>query len=112
MNTASTTPRLGKFPVRRSVTSAIYGFSTPSLPPDPLSPRRPSPFSPFPVRRAQKQIPSSSSYTGRCFCCLDFSVFGISHMGGFQGRNLGQTAAMPLRAGESCGEESLDVFPC
>jgi len=31
----------------------------PSLPPDPLSPRRPSPFSPFPVRRAQKQIPSS-----------------------------------------------------
>ena len=36
MNTASTTPRLGKSPVRRSVTSAIYGFSTP------LSPRTPS----------------------------------------------------------------------
>jgi len=51
-------------------------------------------------------------HTNRCFCCLDFSVFGIAHMGGFQGRNLGQTAAMPLRAGESCGEESLDVFPC
>ena len=37
----------------------ISSFLHPSLPPDPLTPRRPSRFSPFSVRRAQKQIPSS-----------------------------------------------------
>jgi hypothetical protein len=31
----------------------------PSLPPYPLTPRRPSAFRPFPVRRARKQFPCS-----------------------------------------------------
>jgi len=41
--------------------------------PDPLSPRGPSPFSPFPVRRAQKQIPSSESNT-----LVDYTYVGLA----------------------------------
>ena len=37
----------------------ISSFLRPSLPPDPLTPRRRSPFWPSPVRRARKQFPNN-----------------------------------------------------
>ena len=59
MNTAATTFCPTRSPVRSSVASAFHHLSAPR---SPHTPSHPSPFRPFPVRRARKQFPCSHNF--------------------------------------------------